>query len=230
MDFLYPLPFEHFFLKSDAIMRRIRYSRAGTHRARFVLLATVLALTGGRIGDCAARPQDSSRGREVYEYSCANCHDTGIDGAPGLGDRGAWTTRVPEWAVVLESHAVNGFIRMPPKGGYRHLRPEDVTAAVSFMREKLGSAAEPTLSQAAVQGRQAYMLGCSNCHDYGINGAPKFGDPQDWANRAPDWTAVLVRHAVNGFLTMEPKGGYRYISDEDVSLAVAYMVEKARDN
>ena len=118
---------------------------------------------------------------------------------------------------------------MPPKGGYRHLRPEDVTAALSFMREQLGSAAEATLSQTAAQGRQVYMLGCSNCHDYGINGAPKIGDPQDWVNRTPNWTAVLVRHAVNGFLTMEPKGGYRYMSDEDVSLAVGYMVEKVRD-
>jgi cytochrome c5 len=72
-------------------------------------------------------------GRETYERSCASCHDEGLDGAPVIGDRDAWSERSPLWSAVLLEHAKSGYLAMPARGGSPELTDRAVEAAGEYM-------------------------------------------------------------------------------------------------
>ena len=76
-------------------------------------------------------------GKEVYDKSCAMCHATGVAGAPKMGDKAAWSSRIASGADTLYANAIKGFKgdtgMMPPKGGNTSLSDEDVKAAVDHM-------------------------------------------------------------------------------------------------
>lgn len=78
-------------------------------------------------------------GQEAYG-SCAACHNTGLAGAPALGDAAAWAPRIDQGLETLYEHAINGFqgssSMMPAKGGDASLSDESVKAAVDYMLEK----------------------------------------------------------------------------------------------
>ena len=86
-----------------------------------------------RIMPPALLDQGSAQGRVVYQAACSACHDTGINGAPVIGDHDAWAARSYNWHTVLEEHANRGHLNMPAKGDQLQLFSEDVAAAVAFM-------------------------------------------------------------------------------------------------
>ena len=86
-----------------------------------------------------ARPQ-ASAGLEVYQRSCALCHDNGTGGAPTLGDTSDWSARIGQGVDTLYAHAISGFQggsgMMPAKGGYMQLSDDEVKSAVDHMMEQ----------------------------------------------------------------------------------------------
>ena len=80
-------------------------------------------------------------GQQVYQASCVACHGTGIAGAPKVGDKGQWTTRMLAGTEVLYRNALVGIQSpagvMPAKGGNPSLSDKDVKAAVDFMVAQL---------------------------------------------------------------------------------------------
>jgi cytochrome c5 len=72
-------------------------------------------------------------GKEIYEQACASCHDEGVDGAPAIGDRQAWSGRSPLWSAVLFEHANAGFLQMPAKGACPELTEPSVDAASEYL-------------------------------------------------------------------------------------------------
>jgi cytochrome c5 len=72
-------------------------------------------------------------GKEIYEQACASCHDEGVDGAPAIGDRYAWSERSPLWSAVLYEHAKAGFLQMPAKGACPELTEPAVDAASEYL-------------------------------------------------------------------------------------------------
>lgn len=178
-------------------------------------------------GEAVNSSSENPRGHLIYTIRCSNCHDDGINGAPKLGEVAAWAMRTPEWTVVLVSHAINGYITMAPKGGYRNLSDQDVAAAVEYMASKVKPASMSPSTDLS-KGMQIYTYGCSNCHDSGLNGAPKLGDSVAWHTRSVEWKSILKQHATSGFITMAPKGGFHHLTDEEVAEAVDYMVTKVK--
>jgi cytochrome c5 len=79
------------------------------------------------------------KGKTVYDTACVVCHQTGVGGAPKIGDKDAWADRIAQGEATLAEHAIKGFQgktgMMPPKGGRTDLSDEDVKAAVSYMIE-----------------------------------------------------------------------------------------------
>ena len=65
--------------------------------------------------------------------------------------------------------------------------------------------------------------------DIGVAGAPKIGDAAAWSSRLERGMASLEMNAINGIASeagvMPPKGGFAHLSDQEVTAAVAYMVE-----
>lgn len=83
--------------------------------------------------------------------------------------------------------------------------------------------------EALIAGREVWLETCAKCHIRGLGGAPKIADQADWAPRIAKGKAVLYDHAINGFTgpllnEMPPKGGFTELTDEQVKLAVDFVV------
>ncbi len=74
---------------------------------------------------------------KTYKSSCAVCHNTGVTGAPILGDKADWRKREDKGLGVLYVNAVNGYQGqegyMPAKGGNPRLTDEVVKTVVDYM-------------------------------------------------------------------------------------------------
>ena len=68
---------------------------------------------------------------------------------------------------------------------------------------------------------------CKVCHGTGLAGAPIIGNTDAWAKRIARGKESLYGHALNGWGDMPARGGNPELSDEQVKLAVDYMVSKA---
>lgn len=86
-----------------------------------------------RIAPPSILSDGAAEGRLVYRAACSRCHDSGVDGAPVIGDSDAWAARSLNWHTVLEQHADEGFLSMPARGDALQLFRDDVAAAVAFM-------------------------------------------------------------------------------------------------
>ena len=75
-------------------------------------------------------------GKKTYGQVCSACHDSGMAGAPELGDKFAWKSRIAKGKEALYSSAINGFGGMPAKGGKSSLTDTQVKAVVNYMISK----------------------------------------------------------------------------------------------
>jgi len=73
-------------------------------------------------------------------------------------------------------------------------------------------------------GKQAYENICADCHEEGVNGAPRTGDRDAWDGRSRLWEAVLTEHARQGYGDMPARGGADILSDADTIKAADYML------
>jgi cytochrome c5 len=94
------------------------------------------------------------------------------------------------------------------------------------------TAEEPPPVAAVLSGPQVYNAACLACHGAGIGGAPILGDAAAWGPRIEQGIDVLKDHAINGYTGavgfMPAKGGRVDLSDEEVAVAVDYMVDEAQ--
>ncbi|NNJ95994.1 MAG: cytochrome c5 family protein [Gammaproteobacteria bacterium] len=83
--------------------------------------------------------------------------------------------------------------------------------------------------QQLVQGRELWLENCETCHGCGIADAPIPMQPGEWRFRLAKGKTVLYRHAIEGFIgpdysMMPARGGNDALTDEQVKLAVDYIV------
>lgn len=76
----------------------------------------------------------------------------------------------------------------------------------------------------AMNGEAAYNQFCAGCHETGMLGAPVAGDAVDWGARSRLWDAVLLDHAITGYLEMPAKGGRTDLPENVVKSAAEYML------
>lgn len=77
-------------------------------------------------------------------------------------------------------------------------------------------------------GEEIVKKNCKVCHAQGINGAPIIGNAKMWAPRIEKSIDELTSNATNGFGLMPAKGGNTELSDEDIRLAVEFMVSQVK--
>jgi len=75
------------------------------------------------------------------------------------------------------------------------------------------------------QGKDIYEMTCKSCHIVGIAGAPKIAEKKDWEQRISKGEDVLVQNAIKGINIMPPRGGNSNLTDEEIKLAVQYMLK-----
>lgn len=81
----------------------------------------------------AAVDGEPRSGEMIYKAVCKTCHETGLVGAPKIGDKGAWASRIGKGTATLYNNAINGFNAMPAKGGNSELLDAEVQNAVDYM-------------------------------------------------------------------------------------------------
>lgn len=76
-------------------------------------------------------------GKTIFGSLCHSCHETGVAGAPKVGDKAAWAPRVAEGIETLVKHAIDGYTGktgvMPAKGGNPALNEAQIKATVEWM-------------------------------------------------------------------------------------------------
>jgi cytochrome c5 len=77
-----------------------------------------------------------------------------------------------------------------------------------------------------IDGEAAYTEHCAGCHETGMLGAPREGQPQDWRGRSDLWQGVLMEHAKTGYFEMPARGGQTMLPDDVIDAAAEYMLEQ----
>ena len=70
---------------------------------------------------------------QIYKTYCFVCHDSGVAGAPKLGDDAAWSPRVATGIDTLVEHVTKGYNAMPPMGTCSACSEADLKATVDYM-------------------------------------------------------------------------------------------------
>ena len=78
----------------------------------------------------AAGPKD---GATVFNSVCGACHNTGVAGAPKVGDKAAWAPRIAQGNDTLYKNAITGKNAMPPKGGAADLSDGEIKGAADHL-------------------------------------------------------------------------------------------------
>ncbi|TLU58905.1 MAG: cytochrome c5 family protein [Chlorobium sp.] len=103
-------------------------------------------------------------------------------------------------------------------------------AAVS--EEVTESKAEALAEHKLEAGQKIYEANCAGCHDAEVAGAPKPGDKAAWKDRIAQGVEVMTKKSIEGFAgkagIMQPKGGNDMLTNEEVTNAVVFMVEKSK--
>jgi len=179
-----------------------------------------------------ARAQGAERsGKAVVETVCAGCHEKGIDGAPRIGDRKAWSKRASQGLSSLTQHALDGIRKMPAHGGSSGLSDLEIGRAVTYMVNRSGGNwVEPVTAKdlaAERSSEQVVKAQCAKCHKDGVGGAPKIGDREAWTARMKQGLDTLVRSAIRGHGGMPARGGQANLTDAETRAAILYMFNPA---
>jgi cytochrome c5 len=87
---------------------------------------------GNWVEPVGARDKERS-GEQVVKGQCAKCHQKGKDGAPKIGDQGAWVQRMKQGLDYLVRSAVRGHGGMPVRGGSANLTDGEIQNAILYM-------------------------------------------------------------------------------------------------
>lgn len=79
-------------------------------------------------------------GDQVVQERCQECHVTGKNGAPKLGEMADWKPRLKNGVDPLVKSAISGHNAMPARGGLANLSDAEMKAAVEYMVSRAGSA------------------------------------------------------------------------------------------
>ena len=113
--------------------------------------------------------------------------------------------------------------RLAPVGGV--FAGETGRAAAQAARE--AAAEERTVTAAfdgSLDGQLIYERACASCHISGAAGAPLMV-ASDWVGRIEKGMDTLVANAINGIGAMPPRGGRMDLTDEQIEVSVAFMLD-----
>jgi len=72
-------------------------------------------------------------GEQIVSVRCSQCHRTGVNGAPKIGDKADWIPRLKPGLDIVVRSAINGHGAMPPRGGMANLTDVEIRSAIIYM-------------------------------------------------------------------------------------------------
>ena len=125
--------------------------------------------------------------------------------------------------VILISLLATYVVRSTTSGGSGSDAMGEKAIAERMRSVGLVAFADSSGPKSLQTGEAVYTASCSACHAAGVAGAPRVGDASAWAPRIKQGFDLLVKHAVEGFKAMPPKGGNSNLDSVEVARAVAFM-------
>ncbi len=103
-------------------------------------------------------------------------------------------------------------------------------ALAALMQGCSQESSTPTAANPAEESAGALIVkaNCKVCHAQGINGAPIIGNKKMWGSRTEKGIPQLVTNAANGIGLMPAKGGNAELTEDEITLAVTYMLEQLK--
>jgi cytochrome c5 len=93
--------------------------------------------TAGAIGNSppsSVASGETFNAEQIYQQSCAVCHNSGMAGAPKLGDDEVWNARLEEKGIaLLVQNAITGINAMPPRGMCMTCSDENIESLVKYL-------------------------------------------------------------------------------------------------
>lgn len=77
-------------------------------------------------------------GEQIVQSACFACHGTGAAGAPKIGDKAGWGSRIGKGLDGLLKSAIAGKNAMPPRGG-SDATDDELARAIAFMANQSGA-------------------------------------------------------------------------------------------
>ncbi|MEM9384025.1 MAG: c-type cytochrome [Pseudomonadota bacterium] len=167
---------------------------------------------------------DSSHGGDGHGDATEEHHAEDASESHSEGDS-------PAEAVVAATESVGAPVEEAASGAAEAVESADdgVATALDTAEAAVAQAKEEvTAAVPAIDGSAIYNQGCNACHAAGIAGAPKVGDAAAWTARIAQGNETLYAHAINGWNAMPAKGGFAYLSDDQVKAAVDHMVTESQ--
>lgn len=97
--------------------------------------AIAFMASGGRAAD-PSKPYASpatGTGEQLVNSHCVNCHGSGTDGAPRIGNFAEWKPRLQKGIDGLVQSAISGHKGMPSRAGLAQLSDSDLRNAATYM-------------------------------------------------------------------------------------------------
>lgn len=95
-------------------------------------LAIAVLAAGALTAAGLAQAQDRS-GEQIVKAQCIKCHGSGVNGAPKIDDRAAWSKRMGQGLQATVASAIKGHGKMPARGGIADLNDTELRAAILYM-------------------------------------------------------------------------------------------------
>ena len=122
--------------------------------------------------------------------------------------------RNPSQAILAEK-------RVQPVGS---VRAGEAGAEMLAQAQAAAVSAAPA-EEVVVDGPTVYGGLCQTCHDAGVAGAPIKGSDVMAARLEEKGLDMLVQNAINGINAMPARGGNPALTDEQIRVAVEFMLE-----
>ena len=169
------------------------------------------------LGDMPARGESSLDDAEL-ELAVQHMINKNLGGQQGAAASGSAASTTAESGATAGSGAT----------AESSVATEESTdaAAQSGAEEADSSASEATASVEIPDNVKAAVdTLCAACHISGVGNAPKYGDKDDWAARMANGIDAVAASAIAGKGAMPARGGSQ-LTDEEIKLAIQYMVSK----
>jgi cytochrome c5 len=130
---------------------------------------------------------------------------------------------------LIRGGTVQGPMLQVNHDSLRYLAVSDLEAIATYLKSiesKLPPA--PKVGTGDKAGKVIYLKYCAGCHDQGGGGAPKFGDPAAWAPLIKTGQEQLYNNAIRGVNGMPPKGNCASCTDDQIHMAVDYIVNRSK--
>lgn len=96
------------------------------------IVAIAILVLGALMTVDLVRAQERT-GEQIVKQQCIKCHGAGVDGAPKIDDRAAWSKRMGSGLQATVASAIKGHGKMPARGGIADLSDTELRAAILYM-------------------------------------------------------------------------------------------------